>query len=294
MSLSQGLLSAIADQISQRTHQPFTTSQQQPVSGGCISQAAKITDGQRTFFVKANRASEQAMFAAEHDGLKEMYDSQTIRVPQPLCYGTAGAEAYIVMEWLDLGSSRSATQWQHMGQQLAAMHQVTSEQGYGWHRDNTIGATPQQNGWLLNWVEFWRDRRLGPQFSMAHSRGGHFPGRDKLMNALPKLLKGHTPTASLLHGDLWSGNAAITTAGEPIIMDPATYYGDPETDLAMTELFGRFPQSFYQAYESVLPAQPGYLARKTIYNLYHILNHFNLFGGGYASQANSMIDEILS
>lgn len=233
------------------------------------------------------------MFESERDGLQEMYASQTIRVPQPICCGTGDRAAYIVMEWLELGGSRAPEAWQQMGQQLAAMHQVTSEQGYGWHRDNTIGATPQQNTWCNNWVEFWRDRRLGPQFEMAHDRGGYFPRRDELMNAIPRLLQGHQPTPSLLHGDLWSGNAAITQVGEPVILDPATYYGDAEADLAMTELFGSFPTAFYHAYSAVLPMDEGYRQRKLLYNLYHIINHFNLFGGGYASQANSMIQTLL-
>ena len=284
----------ITEAISQKTGQPFQITSQRSVGGGCINQAVQVSDASRRFFVKLNRADQIAMFEAECDGLKEMYDSQSIRVPQPLCCGVAGDSAFIVMEWLELGGSRSNQAWQQMGEQLAKMHQTVSDRGFGWHRDNTIGATPQKNKWSNDWVEFWRDRRLGPQFSFAHTKGARFPNRDELMNAIPRLLKGHTPTASLLHGDLWSGNAFITTAGEPVILDPATYYGDPETDLAMTELFGRLPNAFYQAYERVNPIDPSYAKRKTLYNLYHILNHYNLFGGSYESQANSMMRQILS
>lgn len=291
-------LEAIAAHIGQVTGQPFTPSAQQSVGGGCINQATQLSDGQRSFFVKTNQASQIAMFEAELEGLEEMYQSQTIRVPQPLCTGTADSTAYIVMEWLDLGGGRSAgaresDPWQAMGEQLAAMHKTTSPNGFGWHRDNTIGATPQQNNWETDWATFWRDRRMGPQFSMAHARGGHFPRRDELMSAIPHLIKGHNPKPALLHGDLWSGNAAITQAGEPVILDPATYYGDPEADLAMTELFGSFPASFYQAYDDASPIDSGYKRRKVLYNLYHILNHFNLFGGSYGSQANSMINQVL-
>ena len=292
--LSEPLAETIAAEISQITGRAFQVETQRSVSGGCINQAAQVSQGPRSFFVKLNRADQLAMFEAERDGLQEMVDSRSIRVPQPLCCGVAAGSAYIVMEWLELGGSRSSSAWQQMGQQLAAMHCYVSDKGFGWHRDNTIGATPQKNGWIDDWAEFWRDRRLGPQFSFAHSKGAHFPQRDELMNAIPRLLKGHTPTASLLHGDLWSGNAFITQAGEPTILDPATYYGDPETDLAMTELFGRLPDAFYQAYNAANPVAPGYQRRKTLYNLYHILNHFNLFGGSYASQANSMIRQILS
>ncbi|MEL6469683.1 MAG: fructosamine kinase family protein [Cyanobacteria bacterium J06623_4] len=292
--ISTDLAGAIAEHITQQTGQVFHIHHQQSIGGGCINQSVRVSDGQRHFFVKVNRAEQLAMFEAERDGLQEMYASQTIRVPRPVCCGISDQSAYIVMEWIDLGGSRATAAWQQMGQQLAAMHQVTSEQGYGWHRNNTIGATPQQNKWCADWVEFWRDRRLGPQFELAHDRGGYFARRDELMNAIPRLLTGHRPTPSLLHGDLWSGNAAITASGEPVILDPATYYGDPEADLAMTELFGSFPAPFYQAYDSVSPIDAGYRQRKVLYNLYHILNHFNLFGGGYASQANGMIQTLLS
>ncbi|WP_038019084.1 fructosamine kinase family protein [Synechococcus sp. PCC 7335] len=284
----------IAKHISEVTNAPFQIETQQSVSGGCINQAAKVSDRKRTFFIKTNHATQLAMFEAERDGLQEMYDSRSIRVPQPLCCGVTHSLSYIVMEWLELGGGCSGGAWRRMGEQLAAMHKATSTQGYGWHRDNTIGSTPQQNQWCEDWVEFWRDRRLGPQFSLAHAKGGYFPRRDELMNAIPRLIGAHTPMASLLHGDLWSGNAAITVEGEPVILDPATYYGDPESDLAMTELFGRFPHEFYQAYDSVLPIATAYRQRKVLYNLYHILNHYNLFGGSYESQANSMIAQILS
>lgn len=291
--LAESAAAKVAEHIAQLTGKPFQMTSQQTIGGGCINQAAAISDGQRTFFIKVNKASELAMFEAECEGLKAMHNSGTIRVPKPLGTGIAGSIAYIVMEYLPLGGRSSTAAWQQMGQQLAAMHQTISPEGFGWHRDNTIGATLQLNGWGDEWSAFWRDRRLGPQFSMAHARGGHFPRRDELMSALPRLLAGHTPQPALLHGDLWSGNAAVTDSGEPVILDPATYYGDPETDLAMTELFGRFPDSFYQAYNAASPIDSGYRHRKVLYNLYHILNHFNLFGGGYASQANSMIEEIL-
>lgn len=291
--LASELAAHIAQHISDVTASSFTVQSQQSIGGGCINQAVKVSDDQRAFFVKTNQAHQLAMFEAECDGLQEMYESQTIRVPQPICTGTAAGKAYIVMEYLSLGGNNSTSAWQQMGQQLAAMHGVTSEQGFGWHRDNTIGATPQQNKWTEDWVEFWRDRRLGPQFELAHEQGGRFPRRDELMNAIPRLLKGHYPQPALIHGDLWSGNAAVTTNAEPVILDPATYYGDPEADLAMTELFGRFPNAFYEAYNAASPISEGYSQRKPLYNLYHIINHFNLFGGSYQSQANRMIDQIL-
>jgi fructosamine-3-kinase len=283
---------AIAQQISAKTGTDFTIKDRRSVGGGCINQAYQITDGRQRFFVKLNGASQVAMFEAEALGLREMYDSQTIRVPQPIGWGTAEGSAYLVLEWLDLGNSKESS-WRRMGENLAAMHRVTQAKGFGWHQGNTIGATPQPNPWTASWLEFFREHRLEHQFRLARRRGGRFPRQEELLQALPELLAGHSPAPALVHGDLWSGNAAVTTEGDPVILDPATYYGDREVDLAMTELFGRFPTAFYEGYQAAYPLDPGYAQRKTLYNLYHILNHFNLFGGGYESQANRMIDQVL-
>ncbi|MEM8806145.1 MAG: fructosamine kinase family protein [Cyanobacteria bacterium P01_G01_bin.38] len=283
----------LADQIGQLLGRRFEICDRTPIGGGCINQAYAVADQQQTVFVKLNQSTQLAMFEAEFAGLQEMYRAQTIRVPQPLGCGIAGGSAFIAMEWLSLGGS-SRTAWQVMGQNLAAMHRVSSDQGFGWQRDNTIGETHQPNPWTDSWLRFYQEHRLGYQFKLANRRGGHFPRERELLDALPELLSGHDPAPALVHGDLWSGNAAVTQDGEPVILDPATYYGDREVDIAMTELFGRFPTAFYQAYEAAYPLDDGYAARKPLYNLYHILNHFNLFGGGYASQANRMIDQILS
>ena len=233
------------------------------------------------------------MFEAEQAGLQQMQNTGTIRVPTPLCCGIADESAYFVLEWLPLGRSNRRS-WEKMGQQLAALHQVKLVNTFGWERNNTIGATPQMNTWTTDWAEFWAVHRLSYQFQLAQRRGGHFPLHDRLLTAIPVLLAGHCPQPSLVHGDLWSGNAAFTQAGEPVVFDPATYFGDREVDLAMTELFGGFPAEFYQSYSQVLPMDEGYQQRKPLYNLYHILNHFNLFGGSYAAQANRMITQLLS
>ncbi|MBT9314948.1 fructosamine kinase family protein [Leptothoe spongobia] len=283
--------SDVTAQISQVTGQAFRGKQTRSVGGGCINQAYGLSDGQMTFFVKLNQASKLAMFEAELAGLQEIHSSQTIRVPLPVCTGLSGANSYIVMEWLDFGGRGHA--WAAMGRDLAAMHRTSSDLGFGWHRANTIGETHQPNDWQESWYAFWRDQRLGYQFRLAKRRGGSFPQQQALMDALPELLSEHDPMPSLVHGDLWSGNASITTVGEPVIFDPATYYGDREVDLAMTELFGSFPTDFYSAYEAAYPLSEGYATRKILYNLYHILNHFNLFGGGYESQANRMIQQLL-
>lgn len=278
--------------ISQVTGQKFQTQQHLSVSGGCINQGYAVSDGKLTYFVKLNQASQVTMFEAEMLGLQQMHHTNTILVPQPLCWGTASNSSYIVLEWLEMRDSDSKS-WQEMGRKLAAMHKVTSQNGFGWDMNNTIGSTPQINTWTDNWAEFYTKHRLGYQFQLATRRGGSFPLQDKLLAAIPELLADHHLQPSLVHGDLWGGNAGCTVDGEPVIFDPATYFGDREVDIAMTELFGGFPPTFYQGYKEVFPLNSGYENRKTLYNLYHVLNHFNLFGGGYAAQANQMIERIL-
>jgi fructosamine-3-kinase len=185
--------------------------------------------------------------------------------------------------------------WSEMGRNLAAMHdyRISNPAKFGWQINNTIGSTPQLNTWETDWTIFFKNQRLDYQLQLARRKGGHFPQADRLLAMIPDLLANHQPQPSLVHGDLWGGNASFTNAGIPVIFDPATYWGDREVDVAMTELFGGFPAAFYQGYESVYPLAPGYARRKQLYNLYHILNHYNLFGGSYQSQANSAIELVL-
>jgi len=279
-------------QISKATGEQFQTQQRRSVSGGCINQGYSLTDGVRTFFVKLNQASQIEMFAAEALGLQQMYDTDTIRVPKPICYGIAENSCYIVLEWLEMGRGNNKSS-EDMGRKLAQLHRKSLSERFGWDMNNTIGSTPQINSWTDDWVDFFTTHRLGYQFQLAKRRGGSFPQAEELLSAIPELLAGHQVQPSLVHGDLWGGNAGFTVDGEPVIFDPATYYGDREVDIAMTEVFGGFPAAFYQGYEEVFPLDDGYERRKTLYNLYHILNHFNLFGGGYASQANGMIERVL-
>lgn len=284
----------ICKEISAATGETFHTQTGRPVGGGCINAAYLVEDGAHRFFVKTNRASNLAIFEAEADGLKEISATRTIRVPIPICSGIALDKAFLALEFIDLHSNEKGREYL-LGRQLANMHRVTSSQ-HGWHRNNTIGATPQINTPTDNWLEFWRDRRLAPQLALAASNGRNKRLRHRaehLMARLDEFLAGHNPPPSLLHGDLWSGNRAYSHSGEPIIFDPAVYYGDRETDLAMTELFGGFSATFYSAYREAFPLDPGYRVRKTLYNLYHVLNHLNLFGGSYSEQAERMIEELL-
>jgi fructosamine-3-kinase len=281
----------IAQAISQETGRKFAIANTKPISGGCINQGYQVSSQDQTYFVKLNDASQVEMFAAEASGLEQMYATQTIIVPKPICWGTAGNSSFIVLQWLDLGTGSNSS-WTELGQQLAAMHRAVTNQGFGWFRNNTIGSTPQINCWMDNWADFFAQQRIGYQLKLAQRRGGNFPETNLVVEAVREQLGDWQPQASLLHGDLWSGNAAVSSNGAPIIFDPATYYGDRETDLAMTELFGGFPPAFYRGYNEAWSLDSGYSRRKSIYNLYHVLNHFNLFGGGYAHQAKIIIQKL--
>jgi fructosamine-3-kinase len=283
----------IADQISQANAEKFTIEERRSVSGGCINQGYALKGNGQTYFIKINHASQLEMFQGEALGLKQMLTTQTIRVPQPICWGTANSSSYLVLEWLEFGRGNNQS-WEMMGRQLAAMHQAGGSSQFGWDYNNTIGSTPQINTWTEKWADFFAEYRIGYQLNLARKRGGNFPEPSQVLPSIRDVLSDRNPQPALIHGDLWSGNAAVTVSGEPVILDPATYYGDPEADLAMTELFGGFPASFYRGYEQVAAIDSGYEKRKTLYNLYHILNHFNLFGGGYASQANQMLQKVLS
>ncbi|MCP5314675.1 MAG: fructosamine kinase family protein [Chromatiaceae bacterium] len=284
----------IADQIGRATGRPFQASAPRAQGGGCINQAFALTDGHATWFVKTNDATRLEMFEAEADGLNALADSASIAAPRALCTGTSGRHSFIVLEFLRLGRGDSDG-WRTAGRQLAELHRHHNPT-FGWHRSNTIGATLQRNEPDPDWTAFWRDRRLGFQLEEA-ARNGH-GGRlqvlgEQLLARFPALID-HNPQASLLHGDLWGGNIGFTDSGAPAIYDPATYFGDREAELAMTELFGGFSADFYAAYREAWPIDPGYRVRKTLYNLYHVLNHLNLFGGGYGGQAERMMQELLA
>jgi fructosamine-3-kinase len=283
----------VEQQLAVHLNRSVKLGQPTAAGGGSINQAWRVQSDLGKLFVKVNTADGLDMFAAEAEGLQELSKAERLRVPVPRFWGLADGQAYLVMDDLEPGGSGSAVE---LGEGLAAMHRITSHR-YGWHRDNTIGSTPQINTMEDDWLDFWRQHRLGYQLSLAVNRGAGgqlYQRGQRLMGDLAYLFPGYRPQPSLLHGDLWSGNYAFTRGGRPAIFDPAVYYGDREADLAMTELFGGFSRDFYAAYENAWPLDEGYAVRKTLYNLYHVLNHFNLFGGGYLSQAQRMLDSLLS
>ncbi len=265
-----------------------------PVGGGDINRALKLAAAGETLFVKYNRADRLAMFEAESRGLEAIAASASIRVPRPLATGTCDDIAYLALEFIELrGSPRPDA----LAIALAAMHACRAD-AFGFEGDNTIGSTPQSNRWTADWLEFWREQRLGAQLRLG-AENGRF-GREllesgaRLGEGLAALFGNYRPQPALLHGDLWSGNWSADSAGRPVIYDPACYYGDHEADLAMMELFGHPGERFFSVYHERFAIDQGYEWRRDLYNLYHLLNHANLFGGGYAARSLSVIRSLLS
>jgi protein-ribulosamine 3-kinase len=285
--------SSIFDAISHSTGTPFQVKGESSIGGGCINQTSKIkaVDG-REFFVKQNDLSFLTFFQAEAKALLELSETGTIRVPKVITYGRTDSNSFLVLEYIQEGSSSGSSQ-KALGRQLAELHQI-KQPYFGWTMDNCIGATPQPNPRSENWINFYRDSRLLHQFKLAKSKGKSFEHSERLLESIEYLFEDYSPHPSLLHGDLWGGNASCDTSGTPFIFDPATYYGDRETDLAFTYMFGGFSSSFYQSYQETYPLDDGFGRRKILYNLYHELNHYNLFGGGYAGSAQSSIHNLTS
>jgi fructosamine-3-kinase len=265
------------------------------VAGGSINRCYRWRAGGGYLFVKLAGAGALDMFDAEAAGLAELALARAVRVPRAVAWGRTREAAFLALEWLEAGPVSDSCE-ERLGAELAAQHRVTARE-FGWRRDNTIGSTPQPNGTLRSWAEFFRERRLRPQLELAAARGfGALLGAagERLLEAVEALLADHRPAASLLHGDLWGGNWLATTAAQPAIFDPAVYYGDRETDIAMTHLFGGFGPGFYRGYQAHSPLPPGWELRGELYNLYHVLNHANLFGSGYARQARATIERLLA
>ncbi|XP_058224193.1 protein-ribulosamine 3-kinase, chloroplastic isoform X2 [Rhododendron vialii] len=266
-----------------------------PVGGGCINLASRYETDAGSFFVKTNRSIGPSMFEGEALGLSAMYETSSIRVPRPFKVGalpTGGS--FIIMEFIEFGASRSNQST--LGRKLAEMHKAgKSEKGFGFDVDNTIGSTPQINTWASDWIEFYAERRLGYQLKLARDQYGDsiiYAKGQRLVKNMGPLFENVVIEPCLLHGDLWSGNVSSDKNGEPVILDPACYYGHNEAEFGMSWCAG-FGGSFYDAYFEVMPKQPGFESRRDLYMLYHYLNHYNLFGSGYRSSAMSIIDDYL-
>ncbi|TKB43354.1 fructosamine kinase family protein [Thalassotalea mangrovi] len=289
--------SAIADEISQTLKLDLTFSEPEKVTGGDINASFKFSADEQHFFVKTNNASQLLNFQTEMYSLEHLSQGSDFVVPDVICCGLAEDSSFLVIQFLELvphplnGVQQSESPWYVMGKTLAQMHQNNQQGEFGWSEDNFIGKTAQANPWQKNWSTFFAEQRLGVQLQELNNKGVDLTDIDEFVGHCQQLLSNHHPTPSLLHGDLWQGNVGFTNKG-PSIYDPSCYYGDPEVDIAMTELFGRFPESFYHGYQGVSPLRKNYPNRKLIYNAYHIFNHANLFAGIYLEQAKDIIAKI--
>jgi fructosamine-3-kinase len=286
----------LASWLSHATGRTFAREPAAEVAGGSINRCLRWDTKTGPAFVKVAPKADLGTFEAEAAGLRELQDAQAVRVPRVLAVGAAEDAAVLALEWIDFGTV-VATCEARLGRSLARLHRVTAPR-FGWRRDNTIGRTPQPNAWDDDWARFLAERRLGFKLRLAAKNGLDSRAVERgllLAERCGGFFASYRPQPSLLHGDLWGGNwGAAEPDGEPVIFDPAVYFGDREADLAMTRLFGGFGQAFYSAYQSEWPLDAGAAVRVPLYNLYHVLNHYNLFGGGYGTQAASMIERLLA
>ena len=272
-----------------------------PVGGGCINHVFRIDTSHERYLLKWNERSPYGMFTAEAKGLQLLKSAKAIRVPEVLGCAEKSTEhpAYLLLEWMenDAGRMDQVGYQKMLGEQLAEMHRavVGSENPgyYGLDHDNFIGSNPQWNDWNMGWIDFFRKMRIGKQMTIAMNNGMMTAKRQrllsKLMDHLEDWIDEEHCRPSLLHGDLWGGNVMAGPGGVPVLIDPAVYFGDREAEIAFTTLFGGFDRDFYQAYQATWPLDPGYQERKSIYNIYHLLNHMNIFGGSYAGQVDQVL-----
>jgi protein-ribulosamine 3-kinase len=290
---------ALEQAITDATRADFEITSVAPVSGGCIHTALRVSGedagGKKSYFAKLNAAERAPMFAAEAEGLATLAAARTLEVPAVVAHGRDDEFAWLVLEWLELVPLDAASA-ARLGDALAMQHRLP-QAAFGWGRDNFIGASPQLNGTSEDWLAFWRAQRLHAQLRLAaHNR---LPSKmidrgERLVADCEAFFTTYRPEKSLLHGDLWGGNAAALADGTPAVFDPAVYVGDREADVAMTELFGGFPAEFLAAYRARWSLDDGYRVRKDLYNLYHRLNHANLFKGSHVRESERAIERLLA
>ena len=291
------LTRAVEQLIEARTGRAARIASERAANGGCINDARHLIceDGRR-FFLKSNSAPLPDLFEREQEGLEALRSVETIRVPRPIGHGGAAGtdvQPFLVLEHIDEGRASAETH-ERLGRELALLHQRSQSSRFGFEHDNWIGGTPQENAWYEDGIAFWRERRLGYQLRRARDKdltdASFDRSGERLLARLDDLLAVPEEPACLLHGDLWSGNWLADSAGHPVLIDPATYYGHREADLAMTYLFGSFDARFYRAYEETWPLAPGHEERRDIYKLYHLLNHLNLFGSSYHGSCRAVLE----
>lgn len=285
-------VTTLEEAIERRYGGGVTVNSRRGVGGGSINRTGTITlSNGETLFLKENSRSHTDLFKAEALGLEALRRAEGPRVPEPIALYEAGNDQFLLMEAITPGR-KGGNFFSRFGRELAKLHRSNRAERFGFSMDNHIGSTPQPNGRRERWVAFFGEQRLRFQVELAAERGladnAMVRGVEAIIGKLDSLLP-EPEHPSLLHGDLWGGNYMVDEAGEPVLIDPAVYYGHREADLAMTELFGGFGREFYRSYDEAFPLQPDYRSRVDLYNLYHLLNHLNLFGGGYAGSCRSII-----
>ena len=284
LSIEKALQAVFGNQLTYQSFEPLS-------GGGCINNAGFLRTNAGAFFVKFNQHAYPGMFEAEAKGLALLAEADALHVPEVYASGSSDdGQDFLILEWIGTGKPVSDF-WEHLGHGLAMIHGQQQNQ-YGLDFDNYIGSLPQYNHWTDSWSTFFCNSRLEPQVQLGLSTGTlplKLAERIRgLFSRIPEWLPAAPP--SLLHGDLWSGNLLVDETGKPAIIDPAVYYGHHEMELAFTSLFGGFNQRFYEAYQTVMPVEPGLEERKDLYNLYPLLVHVNLFGGGFVRQVESIVD----
>ena len=283
--MSPELQSSVVAAIRAARGNGFRIASVHQVGGGCIDAAWRIEGSGMRFFVKAGTGCADR-FAAEADGLAALARCPAFVIPDVVANGAGDGRDFLVLEWLEIGASGDPGQ---LGEALAELHSITLPR-FGWHRDNYIGSTPQQNTPGDAWADFFRDCRLRPQLRLAANNGAPEleQAASDLLAGLAVFFPGSQPAPALLHGDLWRGNCGFS-GGRPCLFDPAVHAGDPASDLAMAELFGGFSPGFFAAYRACRPHANDDGDHRMLYQLYHVLNHYNLFGGGYRNHAGRLI-----
>ena len=271
----------IITQLGNALNTTITVNGESSIVGGCINNAIKINTNKGDFFVKWNTNSKANMFQSEYNGLKVLKDTNTIRIPNVLCFD----DDFLILEFIPPSNPNNAF-WEAFGQKLALMHKQTHSK-FGLDFDNYIGSLYQDNTQNKNWTEFFIQNRLQAQLSIGNFSGTLLSDFDKLFQKLPNLFPNEKP--ALLHGDLWSGNFLAKNGDTPMLIDPAIYYGNREMDIAMSKLFGGFNSDFYFAYNESRPLENGWEERIQICNLYPLLVHVNLFGGAYINQVKNIL-----
>ena len=288
--LSEQIKAKAAEILSDHSGEKVNIRSFAAVGGGCINAAGKLETNAGPFFLKYNNAKAYpGMFEAEAKGLGILAEADAVNVPKPIFAGNVNNETFILTEWIESGK-RQKDFWEKFGESLAKLHGHHQVQ-FGLDHNNYIGSQPQYNDWRGDWPEFFIEMRLEKQIEIARNHGKissrHITKFNRLYKKLNEIFPKEKP--SLIHGDLWSGNFLTGADGYSAIVDPAVYYGHREIELSFTKLFGGFDREFYQSYEAHFPLEKGFEKREDIYNLYPLMVHVNLFGGGYLASVENIL-----